>query len=149
MVRYVESLVTEATAHELLEEYFTSRGISTLNYVIKHPDPANFIAPEGVFLVVEDDDGPVGCGGIRRLDVARYEVKHVWIRPRARGTGLGRRLLTELERRAAELGATHVVLDTNASQVEAGNLYRSAGYVEVEPYNDNGNATHWFSKEIA
>ena len=149
MLRYVETLVTEATAHELLEEYFTSRGISTLNYVINHPDPANFIAPSGVFLVVEDEEGPVGCGGIRRLDVARYEVKHVWIRPRARGKGLGRSLLTELERRAAELGATHVVLDTNASQVEAASLYRSAGYVEVEPYNDNGNATHWFSKRLA
>jgi len=140
--------VTEADAHALLEEYFTSRGISTLNYVIKHPDPASFVAPEGVFLVVDDDEGPVGCGGIRRLDATRYEVKHVWIRPRARGRGLGRRLLTELERRAVELGATHVVLDTNASQVEAGNLYNSAGYESIEPYNDNPNATHWFSKAV-
>jgi ribosomal protein S18 acetylase RimI-like enzyme len=140
--------VTEVDAHELLEEYFSSRGISTLGYVIKHPDPANFIAPDGVFLVVDDDEGPVGCGGIRRLDAARYEVKHVWIRPRARGLGLGRRLLTELERRAIELGATYVVLDTNASQVEAGSLYRSAGYESIEPYNENPNATHWFSKAV-
>jgi GNAT superfamily N-acetyltransferase len=62
--------------------------------------------------------------------------------------GLGKALLAELERRAREFGATEVVLDTNAALVEAGGLYRSAGYAEVEPYNDNPNATHWFRKEL-
>ena len=70
------------------------------------------------------------------------------MRPAARGTGLGRALLTELERQAALLGATEVVLDTNERLAAAQSLYRSSGYAEVEPYNDNPNATHWFRKAL-
>jgi ribosomal protein S18 acetylase RimI-like enzyme len=58
-------------------------------------------------------------------------------------------LLLDLERRAAELGATEIVLDTNERLEAAQSLYRSSGYIDVEPYNDNPNATHWFSKSLA
>jgi len=61
---------------------------------------------------------------------------------------LGAGGLQILERRAAELGATEIVLDTNERLEAAQSLYRSSGYVEVEPYNDNPNATHWFRKVI-
>ena len=40
------------------------------------------------------------------------------------------------------------VLDTNATLEAAQALYRSSGYGEIEPYNDNPNATHWFRKEL-
>jgi ribosomal protein S18 acetylase RimI-like enzyme len=78
----------------------------------------------------------------------RGEVKHLWVRPAARGTGVGRALLADLERRAAAFGATEVVLDTNERLEAAQALYRSTGYREVEPYNDNPNATHWFAKGL-
>jgi ribosomal protein S18 acetylase RimI-like enzyme len=78
----------------------------------------------------------------------RYEVKHLWIQPHLRGRGIGKALLAELERRATEFGASEVVLDTNAALVEAGGLYRSSGYTEVPPYNDNPNATHWYRKAL-
>lgn len=141
--------MTEDSAHALLAEYFAGREESTANYVTTFPDPARFVAPDGVFLVVEHNGVDVGCGGIRRLDDTTYEVKHVWLQPHTRGQGLGRELLTELERRAALLGATHVVLDTNSSQVAAGGLYRTSGYVEVAPYNDNSNADLWMRKPLA
>ena len=149
MVRFRESLVTEDSAHALLAEYFAGREESTANYVTTFPDPARFVAPDGVFLVVETEEGDVGCGGIRRLSPDLFEIKHVYLQPRTRGQGLGRALLGELERRAALLGARTVVLDTNESQIAAANLYRSTGYEEIEPYNDNGNATNWFSKAVA
>jgi ribosomal protein S18 acetylase RimI-like enzyme len=72
----------------------------------------------------------------------------LWLRPHVRGLGYGRALLTELERRARELGATELVLDTNSSLEAAGGLYRSSGLVNVEPYNDNPNATDWFAKKL-
>jgi GNAT superfamily N-acetyltransferase len=75
-------------------------------------------------------------------------VKHLYLRPSARGSGLGRALLEGLEQHAARLGATEVVLDTNARLEAAQQLYRSSGYVEVQPYNDNPNATHWFRKGL-
>jgi ribosomal protein S18 acetylase RimI-like enzyme len=78
----------------------------------------------------------------------RFEVKHLWLAPNARGKGAGRQLLHELERRALGCGAQEHVLDTNASLEAAGGLYRSSGYVEVEPYNANPNATHWYGKRV-
>jgi GNAT superfamily N-acetyltransferase len=76
-------------------------------------------------------------------------VKHLWLTPAARGRGAGRRLLEELERRALELGAQELVLDTNASLEAAGGLYRSAGFIPIEAYNANPNATHWYGKLVA
>ena len=62
--------------------------------------------------------------------------------------GLGRRLLGELEAAAVGLGVRIVRLDTNASLVEAIALYRSAGYVEIDPFNDEPYAHHWFEKRL-
>jgi GNAT superfamily N-acetyltransferase len=147
-----ESPVDDASAHALLTEYFASRAAdfppSQGAYRTVFPTPADFEPPRGVFLVVVQDSADVGCGGIRRLDDTTYEVKHLWVRPAARGIGLGRQLLTELEARARAFGATRTVLDTNESLREAGTLYRSSGYVEIEPYNDNRNATTWFEKNL-
>ena len=75
-------------------------------------------------------------------------MKHLWLAPAARGRGAGRRLLEELERRAVEFGARELVLDTNASLEAAGGLYRSSGYVDIEPYNANPNATNWYGKRV-
>jgi GNAT superfamily N-acetyltransferase len=76
-------------------------------------------------------------------------VKHLYLTPHARGRGLGSALLAELERRARELGAATLVLDTNRSLLAAGGLYRSAGFVPVPPYNDNPNATDWYAKRLS
>ena len=69
-------------------------------------------------------------------------------RPSARGIGLARRLLAELEERARAAGAPAVQLDTNRTLTEAIALYRKLGYVEVEPFNDEPYAHHWFHKEL-
>ena len=149
-----EALPSDPIAHRLLSDYFTSRELgfaSERGYTIVHPGNEQFTPPRGVFLVVELDGDPVGCGGIRSIGAARdggerFEVKHVWVDPHARGTGLGGKLLDELEARAIGFGATEAVLDTNASLTSAAALYRSRGYVNIEPYNDNPNATNWYGK---
>ena len=165
MVTWRESQTTDAAAHALLTEYFTSRelGFTGGTYTTTFPDPAQFVPPRGVFLIAEGEDlagepADVGCGGIRRIadgpahdgqpGAVRFEVKHLWLQPHTRGLGFGRALLVELERRAREFGATELVLDTNSSLEAAGGLYRSAGFVNVEPYNDNPNATDWFAKKL-
>jgi len=163
MVSFREAGVDEESAHALLAEYFASRAEGFPPemgpYTAKFPAPDQFVWPNGVFLVVEDVDladepADVGCGGIRRIasgptGLPRLEIKHLWLKPYLRGRGFGRVLLTELERRAAEdFGAGEIVLDTNASLEAAGGLYRSSGYVEIEPYNENPNATHWFGKTV-
>jgi len=145
---YRPTPVDDPASHELLAEYFAMRTADLPHYRTVFPDPALFTPPAGVFLLVTDDDGPVGCGGIRMLEPDRAEVKHLYLRERARGKGWGRELLAELEARAVGLGARVIVLDTNAVLEAAQGLYRSSGYYDVPPYNDNPNATHWFAKEI-
>jgi len=66
----------------------------------------------------------------------------------SRGTGLGRRLLAELEARAAAHGARRLRLETNRALGEAIGLYRSAGFTEVAPFNDERYAHHWFEKRL-
>lgn len=148
MLRFVPTPVDAPDAGELLGEYFASRELGMPGYRTFRPDPALYTGTAGVFLVGSVDGHPVACGGLRMLTPNRGEVKHLWVRPPARGAGLGRALLEELERRASVLGATEVVLDTNERLEAAQRLYRTSGYTEVPPYNDNPNATHWFRKEL-
>jgi len=164
--------VSGPEAHGMLSAYFAERAAGFPSeqgeYRPTFPVDAAFTPPHGVFLIVDDEpatlgDGGgsdaagttgIGCGGIRHVGAdpatgrLRFEVKHLWLTDAARGRGTGRALLVELERRAREFGAEELVLDTNASLAAAGGLYRSSGFVEIPPYNDNPNATTWFAKRL-
>jgi putative acetyltransferase len=89
-----------------------------------------FVPPDGVFLVLREDDGrAVGCGGIARFDATRGELKRMYVVPEARGRGLGRLLLDELEAQARAFGYTGLVLETGDRQDAALALYGRAGFV--------------------
>jgi ribosomal protein S18 acetylase RimI-like enzyme len=72
----------------------------------------------------------------------------MWIAPEARGLGLGARLLQELERQARDAGVRVLRLETNRALREAIALYRQSGYVEVDRFNDEPYAHHWFEKRL-
>jgi DNA-binding MarR family transcriptional regulator/GNAT superfamily N-acetyltransferase len=111
-------------------------------------EPHELTPPAGCFLVAYLHGEPVGCGGIKHLPRGPSDIKRMWVSPAARGLGLGRRLLSELERRALDSGATVARLETNRVLVEAIALYRSAGYREVPAFNDEPFAHHWFEKPL-
>jgi ribosomal protein S18 acetylase RimI-like enzyme len=113
------------------------------------PDAVEMRPPAGLFLVASLAGEPIGCGGLKFNDHAPADIKRMWVAESARGMGIGRRLLGELEGRAAAHGAHAVRLETNNALAEAINLYRSAGYVEVTPFNDERYAHHWFEKQIS
>jgi GNAT superfamily N-acetyltransferase len=104
--------------------------------------------PAGLLLVATLDGEPVGCGALKFHGAEPTELKRMWVDESARGLGLGRRLLSELERHAWEHGARMVRLETNRSLVEAISLYRSTGYLEVPRFNDEPYAHHWFEKRL-
>jgi ribosomal protein S18 acetylase RimI-like enzyme len=104
--------------------------------------------PAGLFLVASLRGDPIGCGALKFHDDAPTEIKRMWVAESARGLGIGRRLLGELENRAVEHGSRSVRLETNKELVEAISMYRSAGYVEVAPFNDEPYAHHWFEKRF-
>jgi DNA-binding MarR family transcriptional regulator/GNAT superfamily N-acetyltransferase len=105
--------------------------------------------PRGLLLVASLRADPVGCGGLKLHDREPATIKRMWVAESARGLGVGRRLLSTLESYAADHGALAIRLETNGTLAEAISLYRSAGYVEVAPFNDEPYAHHWFEKPVS
>ena len=103
--------------------------------------------PAGVLLLATLDGEALGCGAVKFHPGAPSELKRMWVAPAARGLGLGRRLLCALEQQALRSNPL-VRLETNAALEEAIRLYRSSGYVEVPPFNDETYANHWFEKRL-
>ena len=112
-------------------------------------DAHELLPPAGLLLVARLRGEPVGCGALKFHADAPVELKRMWVASSARGLGLGRRLLEELERHARAAGAKAVHLETNRALSEAISLYRAAGYREVEPFNTEPYAHHWFEKVLS
>ena len=83
--------------------------------------------PRREYVVAEDADGIAGYGGLDHAGDTS-DVMTIATLPRARGTGLGRRLLAELVDRARAAGAERLVLEVRADNVAARGLYDSAGF---------------------
>jgi DNA-binding MarR family transcriptional regulator/ribosomal protein S18 acetylase RimI-like enzyme len=111
-------------------------------------DHAELTLPAGLLLVATLRSEPVGCGALKLHGSGPAEIKRMWVSPDARGLGLGRRLLAELERTAAAHDATAVRLETNRNLTEAIALYRSSGFEEVPAFNTEPYAHHWFEKSL-
>ncbi len=109
---------------------------------------AELTPPKGLVLLATLHGEPLGIGALKLHGAGPAEIKRMWVARAARGLGLGRRLLSELERCAAERGVRVVRLETNRSLEEAITLYRSAGYREVPAFNDETYAHHWFEKDL-
>ena len=104
--------------------------------------------PAGLLLVARLRGEPIGCGALKLHGREPAEIKRMWVAPSARGLGVGRRILSELEERARLRGVRLVRLETNRTLKEAGGLYRATGYAEVEAFNDEPYAHHWFEKRL-
>jgi DNA-binding MarR family transcriptional regulator/GNAT superfamily N-acetyltransferase len=111
-------------------------------------EPAEVRPPHGAFVVAYLRGVAVGCGALKHFSGGVSDLKRMWVDEGARGRGVGRRLLEELEGRAVAHGDTVVRLETNAVLAEALDLYRRSGYVEVAPFNDEPFADHWLSKRL-
>jgi GNAT superfamily N-acetyltransferase len=68
---------------------------------------------------------------LRPLADDTVEIKRMYVRPAARGLGLGRRILAALETAAESMGARRIVLETGAYQPEAQALYERSGYRRI------------------
>jgi DNA-binding MarR family transcriptional regulator/GNAT superfamily N-acetyltransferase len=111
-------------------------------------DAEDLTEPAGLLLVARLHGEPIGCGALKLQGDVPFYIKRMWVAPEARGLGVGRRILAELEDHARRRGAPVVYLETNKTLREAATLYRSAGYVEVDPFNDEPYAHHWFEKRL-
>jgi ribosomal protein S18 acetylase RimI-like enzyme len=119
----------------LLREYEASLGISLCfqNFGAEVSNlPGHYTPPHGEMLTLRDGAGGsiVGCVAVRSIPDApdRCEMKRLYVRPAARGHGLGRRLALAAMAVARELGYRDMCLDTLPTMSEAQALYRSLGF---------------------
>jgi DNA-binding MarR family transcriptional regulator/GNAT superfamily N-acetyltransferase len=122
------------------------RGFDPSKGSTANPDEVSW--PNGAFVVVYLSGEAVGCGAVKHHPGDVSDIKRMWIAESARGLGLGRLLLEHLEGIARKRGSREARLETGDVLAEAIALYRSAGYAEVEPFNDEPFADRWFTKPL-
>jgi GNAT superfamily N-acetyltransferase len=110
--------------------------------------PDELSPPHGTFVVGMQDGVPVCCGAIKRLPGGACEIKKMFVVGEARGRGVARALLVELERRARDLGYAVARLDTGPRQTRARRMYERAGYAPIANFNANPIATFFGEKAL-
>lgn len=127
--------LNDAVQQEYAERYGDEGDVTPL-------DPSMFEPPHGLYLMAYDDeDRPVATGGWRSQDRndegyadGDAEIKRMFVVREARGRGLARRILAELENDARAAGRSRMVLETGTQQPEAIELYVSSGYAPAEKF---------------
>jgi GNAT superfamily N-acetyltransferase len=137
-------------AHGLLLEHIASQGevyerntgvpIDPRSHITSFWANINMVLPpQGSYYLVWSNQGElVGTSALRRVDESTGEMKHLYVSPKARGSGLGRWLVEQRLRDARALGLNSVIADTVRGNVEMPALYAKLGFEEIEP---NQNST--------
>ena len=119
---------------------------------LREIEPGEMRPPAGIFLMARIDGEAVGCGGLRPLAgrPGSGEVKRMYVSPQARGAGVGRALLAELEARGSALGFRVLRLETGDAQPEAVSLYETAGWSRIASYGRYADSPSsiCFAKEL-
>lgn len=99
-----------------------------------------YLPPTGCVLLAHDDEGTlIGCGFMRQIRPDAGEMKRLFVRSEARGTGLGRQLVIGRMNVARQMGWTSLLVDTVRGNTPMLKLYDSLGFKEIERYQENAN----------
>ncbi|MFH1196574.1 MAG: GNAT family N-acetyltransferase [bacterium] len=100
----------------------------------KQYTPFNQIDSIKNVVVAFDDDKSIGCGSFKKFDNDMVEIKRMFVKPEARGSGAAKLILLELEKWAVESGYKSSVLETGIKQPDAIKFYEKNGYSKIENY---------------
>lgn len=102
-------------------------------------DVGSYMPPDGRLFLAQDADGQmIGCGMLRKIGPETGELKRLYVKPDARGTGLGRHLVERRLTAAREMGLKTLLVDTLKANVEMQGLYRSLGFRQIDLYPESG-----------
>lgn len=105
--------------------------------IIRYPDEVpSSLDSHTKFVVAYVLGRPVGCAGLVLLGDGTAEVKRMFVQPAHRRTGIARRLLHAMERRATAANISALLLETGAINASAIALYESAGFEKIEPFGE-------------
>ncbi|MDP6345410.1 MAG: GNAT family N-acetyltransferase [Alphaproteobacteria bacterium] len=97
--------------------------------------PGQYAPPGGALLLARLDGAAVGAVGLRDLGEGICEMKRLYLRPAARGSGLGPALVDGIIAEGRRLGYRRMRLDTVPGPHDAAiALYRRLGFAEIPPY---------------
>ena len=99
--------------------------------------PGDYAAPQGGLWLAEIHGAIVGCVALRPIEPGICEIKRLYLRPAARGFGLGRRLTETVLEYARSREYRAMRLDTVDAMVAAQSLYRALGFAEIPPYGEH------------
>lgn len=100
--------------------------------------PGKYAPPEGRLYLVISRGAPAGCIAMRKIADGICEMKRLYLRPGARGLGIGKKLVELVISDAKNIGYNKMRLDTLPDKMkEAQKLYKSTGFYEIKPYYNN------------
>lgn len=92
----------------------------------------HYLSPFGATFLARDQEGAlIGMGSLRDIGGGTGELKRLYVKSAARGTGLGRRLVEARITTARQMGLRTLLADTLQANVEMLGLYASLGFERV------------------
>jgi putative acetyltransferase len=103
--------------------------------------PGEYLAPRGALLIARVGNDWAGCCALRPLDASDYsnacEMKRLYVKPKFRGCGVGRRLAEAILDAARLADYDCILLDTLDDMESARALYVDLGFESIPPYYFN------------
>ena len=100
--------------------------------------PGLYAPPAGELLLAKRGDHVLGCIALKPLEPPRIaEIKRLYVRPQARGQGVGKALVTAVMTAAKALGYDELKLDTLSHLKQAIALYEGCGFAPIGMYGNH------------